>query len=323
MQFVQLRKLELSLPMFKNTKTVAFTLSFTLLPFAPFMETVSASASCAKINATKTVKGVKYTCVNSGKKKIWTKVVAPATTTTTTVPLPVLATTPRTPPLSGTGFLDADLITASDPTVFQTLTAKGQAERTMFDRRPAAFIKLNAFLFEAKYGDGLTVEIQVNPEFGSSAAAQLQAEKYAPVIGRLPKGLRLSVETVWIHKGIYDFGGGNKNLLIHTERGDEYIASGFLEEIFLHEGVHTSLDDPYATSTGWLAAQKNDQSNFISTYARDNSTREDLAESFVAWFAARHRSSRITSDNASTITQTIPNRLAYFDSLKIDLAPLK
>ncbi len=310
--------------MFKITKTVALTLSFTLLPFAPFMETVSASASCAKINATKTVKGVKYTCVSSGKKKIWTKVAAPVTTTTTTtIPLPVLATTPRTPPLSGTGFLDADLITASDPTVFQTLTAKGQAERTMFDRRPAAFIKLNAFLFDAKFSDGLTIEIQVNPEFGSSAAAQLQAEKYAPVIGRLPKGLRLSVETVWIHQGIYDFGGGNKNLLIHTERGDEYITSGFLEEIFLHEGVHTSLDDLYATSTGWLAAQKNDQSNFISTYARDNSTREDLAESFVAWFAVRHRSSRITSDGASTITQTIPNRLAYFDSLKIDLAPLK
>jgi hypothetical protein len=270
------------------------------------------------------VKGVQYTCVNSGKKKIWTKVAAPVTTTTTTtVPLPVLATTPRTPPFSGTGFFDADLITASDPTVFQTLTAKGQAERTMFDRRPAAFIKLNAFLFDAKYSDGLTIEIQVNPEFGSSAAAQLQAEKYAPVIGRLPKGLRLSVETVWIHKGIYDFGGGNKNLLIHTERGDEYIASGFLEEIFLHEGVHTSLDDPYATSTGWLTAQKNDQGNFISTYARDNPTREDLAESFLVWFAVRHRSARITSDNASTVTQTMPNRLAYFDSLKIDLAPLK
>lgn len=270
------------------------------------------------------MKGVNYTCVNSGKKKIWTKAAAPViTTTTTTVPLPVLATTPRTPPFSGTGFFDADLITASDPTVFQTLTAKGQAERTMFDRRPAAFIKLNAFLFDAKYSDGLTIEIQVNPEFGSSAAAQLQAEKYAPVIGRLPKGLRLSVETVWIHKGIYDFGGGNKNLLIHTERGDEYIASGFLEEIFLHEGVHTSLDDPYATSTGWLTAQKNDQGNFISTYARDNPTREDLAESFLVWFAVRHRSARITSDNASTVTQTMPNRLAYFDSLKIDLAPLK
>jgi len=313
--------------MLKVQKVIALTVSFTFLPLAPLMAGVNASANCTKINATKTVKGVKYTCVNSGKKKIWTKVAAPVTTTTpttsTTVPLPVLATTPRTPPFSGTGFFDPDLITASDPTVFQTLTAKGQAERTMFDRRPAAFTKFNAFLFDAKYSDGLTIEIQVNPEFGSSAAAQLQAEKYAPVIGRLPKGLRLSVETVWIHKGIYDFGGGNKNLLIHTERGDEYIASGFLEEIFLHEGVHTSLDEPYATSTGWMAAQKNDQGNFISAYARDNSTREDLAESFVVWFAVRHRSARITSDNASTVTQTMPNRLAYFDSLKIDLAPLK
>ena len=311
----------------KITKTVALTLSFTLLPLAHLTAGVDASAKCTKLNSTKTVKGVNYTCVNSGKNKIWAKAAAPVTTTTTTttttIPLPVLATTPRTPPFSDAILLDPDLITASDPTVFQTLSAKGQAEREMFDRRPAEFIKLKPFLFDAKYSDGLTVEIQVNPEFGSSAAAQVQAEKYALVIGRLPKGLRLSLETVWIHKGDNEFGGGNKNFLIHTETGDDYIASGVLEEVFLHEGVHTSLDDRYASSTGWLTAQKNDQGNFISEYARDFPTREDLAESFLGWFAVRHRSARITSDIASTVTQTMPNRLAYFDSLKIDLAPLK
>ena len=52
------------------------------------------------------------------------------------------------------------------------------------------------------------------------------------MIGKLPKLFRKEVETVWIHKGNEDFGGGNNNLLIHHERGLEYEKSGFLEEVF-------------------------------------------------------------------------------------------
>ena len=38
------------------------------------------------------------------------------------------------------------------------------------------------------------------------------------------------------------------------------------------------MDGPHAASAGWLAAQAADP-EFISTYARDNPTREDIAES--------------------------------------------
>jgi hypothetical protein len=218
--------------------------------------------------------------------------------------------------------MDPDIITAADPTTFQALTTRGQGNRTMFDRRANAFVQFQAYLFDATFSDGLGAEIQVNPEFGSSEAARVEAEKYAIVIGRIPKALRLDVLTVWIHKGMEPFGGGNNNLLIHVGQGDAYIADGILEETFVHEAAHTSLDAAHAASAGWLSAQAKDV-NFISTYARDYPTREDVAESVLPWLAVRYRASRISPAQISKIQRAIPNRLAYFDSLNLVVLPVR
>lgn len=226
-----------------------------------------------------------------------------------------------TPPFSGTIFLDPDIITAEDPTTFVSLRATGRGNRTMFDRRIPGWTTLDAFLFEARYSDGSPIEIQVNPEFGGVSAAQTEAEKYAPYIGRLPVALRKDVRTVWIHLGANAFGGGNNNLLIHTGQGERYLRDGILEETLVHEASHTSLDNPHASASGWLDAQAADP-DFISTYARDNPTREDIAESFLTYLAVRHRADRISATLAATITRTIPNRIAYFDSLALDLHPV-
>jgi hypothetical protein len=225
------------------------------------------------------------------------------------------------PPFSGTIFIDPDIVTSSDPTTFTGMTYAGQANRLMFDRRENAFITVNAYLFNATFSDGLAAEIQVNDEFGSVAAATAQAGTYAPVIGRLPTALRADVETVWIHQGVQPFGGGNNNLLIHTGQGDLYAASGILEEVFVHEASHTSLDAAHASSAGWLAAQLADP-EFISTYAEANPTREDIAESFLTYMAVRYRADRISTSLADTITATIPNRIAYFDSQNFNMFPI-
>jgi hypothetical protein len=192
----------------------------------------------------------------------------------------------------------------------------------MFDRRANAFVQFQAYLFDATFSDGLSAEIQVNPEFGSSEVARVEAEKYAIVIGRIPKALRINVLTVWIHKGMELFGGGNNNLLIHVGQGDAYIADGILEETFVHEAAHTSLDAAHAASAGWLSAQAKDV-NFISTYARDNPTREDVAESVLPWLAVRYRASRISPAQITKIQRAIPNRLAYFDSLSLVVLPIR
>lgn len=112
----------------------------------------------------------------------------------------------------------------------------------MFDRRVDDFVTVNAFLFESTFDDGLTIEIQINPEFQTIELAQIEADKYAEVIGKLPTPLRIEVATVWIHKGTALFGGGNSNLLIHTGQTVLYENDRILEETLIHEASHTSLD---------------------------------------------------------------------------------
>ena len=222
------------------------------------------------------------------------------------------------PPFSGTIFLSPDIITASDVSAFKSLSSTGQGSRLMFDRRVDQFVTLNALLFQVDYNDGLSLEVQVNPEFSNDAAST--AEFYARVIGQLPRALRTDVQSVWIHKGDQPFGGGNNNLLIHTGQANKYIADGILEETLFHEASHTSLDPYYSNAAGWLAAQAQDP-EFISTYARDNPDREDIAESALLYFAVRFRSERISTDLLQTVVTAIPARIAFFDN--IDLLPLE
>ncbi|MBN9689807.1 MAG: hypothetical protein J0M24_06185 [Verrucomicrobia bacterium] len=224
------------------------------------------------------------------------------------------------PPFAGTIFIDPDIIKATDPSAFSNLTDAGRGVRQMYDRR-FGWVNLNAFLFRANYDDGLSIEVQINPEFATVDLARLEALRFAPAIGQLPHSLRIDVKTVWIHKGVHPFGGGNNNLLIHVGQATEYINSGILEETFVHEASHTSLDATHAASSGWLAAQAADP-EFISTYARDNPTREDVAESFLPYLAIRYRSDRISTGLANTIIQAIPQRIAYFNSQQLDLYPL-
>ncbi len=90
----------------------------------------------------------------------------------------------------------------------------------------------------------------------------------------------------------------------------------------MHEAAHTSLDAAHASSAGWRAAQSAD-AWFISTYARDNSTREDIAETFVPYLAIRYRLDRISQSLADRILAAIPNRIAYLDSQSFDMHPIE
>jgi hypothetical protein len=217
-------------------------------------------------------------------------------------------------------FIDPDVITASDPTTFTRAHYCCIRERKMFDRRVNDTITVNAHIIDVSFSDSGPIEVIVNPEF-YKLDALTQARRYAKVVGQLPRALRADVETIWIHRGKQPFGGGNHNILIHTGQAGTYLAAGpmhhspggFLEEAIAHEAAHTSLDDDHAAADGWRRAQADDP-NFISTYARDNPTREDVAESFLPYLAVRYRRDRLDDATASAIEQTIPNRIAYFDA---------
>lgn len=224
------------------------------------------------------------------------------------------------PPFSGTIFLDPDIVTPADPSAFSGISYVGIGRRQVYDRRINAFVTMDMHLARATYFDNRTIEVQVNPEFGTTEAVMVQAEKYARLAGQLPAILRSKVQTMWIHLGVQPFGGGNANLLIHTGQAALYEAQGIIEETLIHEATHTSIDPDHANAAGWVAAQRADP-DFISTYARDNPTREDLAESYLLQLAFRHRKDRITATLASTIERTIPNRIVYFDQQNFNLLP--
>lgn len=133
----------------------------------------------------------------------------------------------------------------------------------------------------------------------------------APV---LINGTRYQLKTVSIHQGEALFGGGNNNLVIHTGQADQYERDGILEEALFHEACHTAFDETLNSAVDWIAAQNADKGTFISTYARDYPKREDVAESFLCYLAARYRSARISDANGETILEAIPNRIAYFDA---------
>ena len=226
------------------------------------------------------------------------------------------------PQFGGTIFIDPDIITEEDPTTFVSLSYAGTGSRLMYDRR-SGWITSEPFLFPSEYDDGLSIEIQVNPEFGSWENAQIYALKYAEVIGRLTTQLRKDVQTSWIHKGDEPFGGGNNNLLIHTDWSEKnYEDQGILEETLVHEAAHTSLDSYHAESGGWLDAQIAD-CEFISEYARDNPIREDIAESYLPYLAVTYRSDRISPGLKKTIENAIPNRIKYFDSQNFNMYPIQ
>jgi hypothetical protein len=230
----------------------------------------------------------------------------------------------KSPPFDGTIFIDPDIITPDDPTTFLDLNYAGTGSRTMYDRRNGgAWVTLVPYLFNARFDDDQTIEIQVNPEFGTKELAESFANKFAPVIGRLTTELRRDVETVWIHRGMEPFGGGNNNLLIHTDWSERhYERQGILEETFVHEAAHTSLDARHAQSAEWLQAQEAD-CHFISTYAEDNPLREDIAESYLPYLAVRFRPDRISEALKRQIELTIPNRIKYFDSQKFNMYPIE
>lgn len=224
-------------------------------------------------------------------------------------------------PYGGTIFIDSNIIRSNDPTTFKSISYTGQGMRNVYDRRTNSFININAFLFDVTFTDGLKLEVQVNPEFSTVAAATTEAQTYSSVVGQLPYCLRKDVMYIWIHKGNQPYGGGNSSILIHTGETEGYVKAGILEETLIHEASHTSLDAAHASSSGWIAAQNKDN-QFISTYARDNKTREDVAESFLTWIAVRQCTLRIQQKDIDSIKNSIPNRLAYFDQQPLNLSPV-
>ena len=232
------------------------------------------------------------------------------------------ATAATAPPFEGTVWIGPNIITPASPSDLLSTEPTGKGYRTTYDRR-SGWVTQDAYLFIARFTGSKPAEIIVNPEFGSQDAAAAQAGFFARILGQLPRSCRTQVDALWIHPGNENLGGGNRSILIHSDfaNGDR----AFLEEALLHECAHTSLDWDWGGTVErakWAAHIARDP-GFISMYAADNPMSEDVTETFVPYLAWKlGAASGYTAAQLAAISQQIPNRLAYLDSLALNLAPL-
>lgn len=246
------------------------------------------------------------------------------------------------PPYSGTIFVSPDIIQEdSDISTYVGSSYKTKDEkRWIYDRRKNAWVYQYVYLFNAQYLDTCNsdtkdidtttkttltvVEYQVNQQDFSFWEAVEYVKKYGQIVGQIGCALRTSLKTVTINGGDQAFGGGSDDLLIHVDRGEMYSELGILGEVLAHELTHVSLDeDIYIHDLeNWNKAVEDDRNAFISNYAESFPDTEDVAESFLLFYAIKYRMSSISRDDYQTIMDTIPNRIKFFESKSYDLSPM-
>ena len=227
-----------------------------------------------------------------------------------------------TPPFEDAPWVTPDILGPSDPSSLRSVTYAGRGMRWVWDDRPEDFVTINAYLFDVQFAEQV-VEFVMNPEFGSREAARPHVDTFTPAMGRLPNLLLSGLRAVWVNAVLYGFAANSTygSLSLGTDEATrDAVSGGFLEEILLHEGAHVSLEMAHQHSSGWRAAQEADGTS-ISNYAHAHPDSEDLAESFVAYFAVKYRPEKLSAAERWAIVTAIPNRLAYLDEQGFDMSP--
>jgi|GEM_PF-2054321 len=212
------------------------------------------------------------------------------------------------PPYSGTVFIVPDTITASDP---RALGSTEYVTRTD-----------EVWVFKLLFNDSLTTEVHVEASVGSQADARKEVDKIAYAVGQLPLSNRRELAKVHIYagEGRAHAKSAEGAFFLYADSNNDRIRQGNLEELLLHESTHVAID-PYVRNTqGWRDAQQKD-GEFISTYARDNHVTEDIAETFGLYLTYRYKKNRLTPQETQNIERAMSARIAYFDSLNLDLYP--
>ena len=230
----------------------------------------------------------------------------------------------------GTVWQETGVITESDPTALDSIVDAGRGLRGFFDPFPDERRwrnDLDVFLFTAHFGTH-TMEIQAHPAYLTRDSARVAAEMFVPPMGRLPRVLIVRGREIELTPTPEGGAGGNRCGGIYHWQGPGF--GGFVEEVALHEGSHATLEQcdwPRENTVSgingdpaWQAAQAAD-SLFISQYARDNPYREDVAETLLWWFVSRCVPDRVHPAYKYHVDAGIPQRLAYLDSLDLDMSP--
>ena len=91
----------------------------------------------------------------------------------------------------------------------------------------------------------------------------------------------------------------------------------------IHEAVHVSIDDLLYGTQAWNDAVAADN-KYISDYAKENPQSEDIAETYLVWFATQYASEQFTAEELADWDYYLGNRfrvLAEFSCGKGMMTP--
>lgn len=226
------------------------------------------------------------------------------------------------PPFQSTIWIDSALITPRDRSSYDSHVYAGTTEHWAYDiRQEDPWVLMNTYVFNVAWDEDMMCLGMVDTTYADRDSAWALVKLYAKSLGRLPRTLRQGV------KGFIIMGGdtvwscnSDSTINIHHEWGLERVIDGFMEEVFIHECSHASIDPLYETDSAWVKAVREDGRS-VSDYA-NNTPSEDMAESFLPWLAERYLPQRISHEYIDLTNAAIPHRIAFFDRIPMDANPL-
>lgn len=215
---------------------------------------------------------------------------------------------------------------AKYPSVLKNNSSPNIQIRRYYEIKEKKWLSAKFYIFEASYEFGPKIEVQVSHDNGKRPwqEAFLVGSIYAEQLGYIPPDLRKATHTITIHNHYNGLMAGNNNIIIFEKRGAEHIDKGSIEEALFHEATHNYFntmlfkkEDPFYGL--WKQAQSKDN-DYISYYAKTNDF-EDIAESFIAYYAVKYKTERAGNLKDKVLT-AIPNRVLFFEGINLNLTHL-
>ena len=210
---------------------------------------------------------------------------------------------------------DFDFITENDPSTFERLGYVGFLSWTMRDKRiSTAWVPVKAYVFNAVFTDGAQIKIALHSDFGSKDAAEADAIRYTPPLGKLPALYRKNIASLNVQKGGVDTTAHSKSkehiITIYSDNATKRISTHDLEETFFHEATHASIQATYLGGAAWKNAKALDGA-YMTHYAKKDDG-EDFAESALFAYTLIYHPERFPAAERARIEKQIPNRIAFF-----------
>ncbi|MEO1638960.1 MAG: hypothetical protein AAFU41_06895 [Pseudomonadota bacterium] len=211
---------------------------------------------------------------------------------------------------------DLDFILPHDPGACWSIDYNGVERTEMYDPRRNSLFVDDALRFLISFPDQ-QMRINVHPAVGDP---EMRASQIAASISRLPAQMRNGVAYVNILDGngsAWEESAGGF-FTVYDQLMERRLAEHDLDETVFHEAAHLFLEPVIGRDPDWSSNQRADGA-FITEYAAENPTKEDLAESALFAWTMLHHPGRLPPHVESAVRDIMPNRLDYLGNILADL----